>query len=125
MHFGGRWANDLNLQVTPELMQRLVDQGEKKPTRRRQAKKQPKPPTSLLGQENTLQWHEANARQAPSAGGWPAGDAYLPPFAGIFGGPHSVEPPAADLTKELAPVYQAIEQSVSLALFYPLSFVIL
>ncbi|CAM6092936.1 unnamed protein product [Calypogeia fissa] len=109
-------SNQFALQVTPELMQRLVDQGEKKPKRRRQAKEKPRPFSSLssLPQEKIVEWHEPDAQQAPSAGGWPARDTLFPPFGGIFGAPLSVDPHAADLKKELAPVYQAIEESKQL-----------
>ncbi|KAL3685177.1 hypothetical protein R1sor_003199 [Riccia sorocarpa] len=107
-------SNQFALQVTPELMYRLT-QDERKPPRRRRPKRDS---VSPLPSEPSIQADDQES-QASSTIGVPGRDPYLPPFlgpqapfGGLFGAPAQ---PAADFKNELAPVYQAIEESERIA----------
>ncbi|KAL2653375.1 hypothetical protein R1flu_021503 [Riccia fluitans] len=109
-------SNQFALQVTPELMYRLT-QEERKPPKRRSAR-QKRESVSPLPAEQRLQADDQESL-ASSTIGVPGRDPYLPPFlgpqapfGGLFGNPSQ---PATDFKKELAPVYQAIEESERIA----------
>ncbi|BBM99201.1 hypothetical protein MPTK1_1g19560 [Marchantia polymorpha subsp. ruderalis] len=110
-------SNPFALQVTPELMQRLT-RDEKKPQRRRPAREKRESVSQLPSAQRIIK-DDQDSQAITSATGGPARDPFLPsflgpqaPFGGIFGSPI---PPAADFKKELAPVYQAIEESEKIA----------